>query len=299
MGKYIKSSKEFFIVNENYDYDGGEGEGEGEGEGFFRNYNEDYNEDYLDYNDEYGKPFFTAKLSEDDKRHNVKEVGKNITWYGDPNQMIIVPKESVEYMSGNQFNTKKLFFLRALIETTAYEGGNVEIECDYAACVVLDIQDILEEQTAYYNDEFMEIYDGKESPASTGDEDLDSYIGNEDYIDDTYSDASDDVLEFMNEHKLALTLTYNNLTREDLVEKYKALSTEDEDDDSYFQEYLEYETNILEAKNNKDGDFGKLNVQIRNGNHRALTAIATGEDFICVNLVKEDIIKYKGYYNKV
>lgn len=109
---------------------------------------------------------------------------------------------------------------------------NIEIECSYAMGSIIDIVDIIEEQESFYRGEFGTDYDGKEEPASIGDEELDTYIGNEDYFSDNY-DLSENGVEFFTKHKF--DIVRNNKTEQELK---NILDTFKEDEDSIAFEEL-------------------------------------------------------------
>jgi len=56
---------------------------------------------------------------------------------------------------------------------------------------------------------------------------------------------------------------------------------------------------VKEAKESSSGDLGKFTVQLRDGHHRVMGAIKAGEEFVCLNLAKDDIDTFKGHYKKV
>ena len=56
---------------------------------------------------------------------------------------------------------------------------------------------------------------------------------------------------------------------------------------------------VLKAEADGNGDFDRFKVQLRDGHHRVFAAFAAGERYVCVDLIPEDIIKFKGYYNLV
>ena len=66
-----------------------------------------------------------------------------------------------------------------------------------------------------------------------------------------------------------------------------------------FNEFINLENGIKQSVENKDGDLGKFMVQLRDGHHRVMAAIESGEQYVCLNLAKDDINKFKGYYDKV
>ena len=47
------------------------------------------------------------------------------------------------------------------------------------------------------------------------------------------------------------------------------------------------------------GDIGNFDVQLRDGHHRVMGAIAAGEQHVCVNLAKEQLGQFDQYINRV
>ena len=237
--------------------------------------------------------YFTTKLPDDVKRLSSKYVGRNVTWYGSPEQMIVIDKDQVEGMWGNVYNPEKMEYLVDLIK---YSDENVELECSYGIGFIIDLTDVIEEQTSYYGGSFSTDYEQKDSPATTGEEEYDKYMGNEDYISDEFVTSSYDVDTFFQDNKLSIVKSKK--TSKELLDEFKKLDV-DIDDYETFNEFIRIENGIKEAVENKDGDLGKFMVQLRDGHHRVMAAIKAGEQKVCLNLVKEDIEKYKGYYDKV
>lgn len=245
--------------------------------------------------------YFSNKLSDDIKENSAEYIGRQVTWYGDPSQMIVVNKNQIEGMWGNIYDSDKMDFLTNLIKSSE---ENVELECSYAYGSVVNFQEIKEHQIANFNNRFEIDYDGIKEPYSIGDADLDEYIGNETYIPDENYTSLTEVDDFFIENKFSLienTKSLEQLKKEfyDLERDSDGEDFKEEKDYNTFNEFIDIETKIKRAIENEDGDLGSFIVQLRDGHHRIMSAIAAGEDKVCVNLVKEDIEKYKGYYTKV
>lgn len=237
--------------------------------------------------------YYNTKLPDDVKRISHKYVGRGVTWYGDPDQMIVIHKDQVEGMWGNIYNPEKLQYVVDMINNSE---DNVEFECSYGIGNIITLTDVVEEQTSEMEGSFMTDYDGKERPASTGDEELDRYLGTEnldefegisDYV------VDDEVFEIFNENKIFVAL--GKVSIDELKKEYFEVS----DDEEALNKFLEYEAMVKEANDNKSGDLGKFMVQLRDGHHRVMGSIKAGEEYVCVNIPKEQIERFKGYYNKV
>lgn len=240
--------------------------------------------------------YFNPTLSKDVKKFSKKFEGRNVVWYGDPDQMIVIHKDSVEGMWGNIYYPEKLEQLSDLILN--YEG-KVELECSYGHGGVIDLTDVVEEQQAYLQDRFEVDYDGKNRPASLGDDDLNRYVGTEEIGDLDFISSyvtQQEVQDFFENYWTSFAK--GRVSLDQLKEEFKQLEPSEEEVEA-FREFIELESGVKEAIENKRGDIGKFTVQLRDGHHRVTAAINAGEEYICVNLDKEHIEKYKGYYKKV
>jgi hypothetical protein len=245
--------------------------------------------------------YFSEKLSDEIKENSAEYVGRSVTWYGDPNQMIVINKSQIEGMWGNIYDSEKMKFLTNLIKNSE---ENVEIECSYGIGDIVNFQEIKEHQISKNEGSFDTDYDGIDEPYSIGDEELDDYIGNETYIPDENMTSITEVDDFFIENKFKiaeniksveeLKKEFYNLERDEDGEDFK-----EESDYEAFNEYVRIEQEIKDAIKNKEGDIGLFTVQIRDGHHRIMSAIAAGEDKVCLNLTKEGIKKFKGHYQKV
>lgn len=235
---------------------------------------------------------YTEKLDSDTKRLSAEYIGKNIKWYGVPDQMIVIHKDYVEGMWGNIYDSDKMDNLVSMIDNAE---DHIELECSYATGSIITFTDIKEEQAAMYNEEFAVIYDGKETPASIGDEELDQYIGN-------------DTLDDVNGFDLSVFIKY----KFDIAEGHKSPkelytileSTFDMFDDfkDEFEEFIERELELKNAiEHSKYSDIGDFQLTLRDGHHRVFGAIKSGENYICANLDKNDLPLIDGlkYVHKV
>ena len=164
---------------------------------------------------------------------------------------------------------------------------------------MVDLTNIREHQEAVQTDNFMTDYEGHESPYSTGDNELDKYIGTEDMRDQdfVYMITSDpNILKFFDEHKY--DLLNGKETEESLIQKFNELNP-DEDDLTAFEEFISLEDALMDAFRRQTGDIGKFKLQLRDGHHRVMGAIKAGEDYVCANLEKSQLGRFNDYIRKV
>lgn len=240
--------------------------------------------------------FFNKTLDNNIKKLSKKYVGNRVIWFGDPNQMIVISKDNIHGMWGNIYDSEKLESVKKMILNS---DDYIEFECSYGIGSVVDIRDIIEHQESHINGHFDTDYDGHDKPYSTDDFELDNYLGVENFDDlnfINYGDIDEDKLEFFKKYKF--DLSDNKFTEDELLAEYKKLSPSEDEIDN-FNTFIELENKITQAINNNDGDLGNFSLQLRDGHHRVMGAIAAGEQNVCVNLVKEDVIKYKNYINIV
>lgn len=251
--------------------------------------------------------YYNTTLPDDVKKHSNRYVGRGVVWYGDPAQMIVIHKDFVDGMWGNIYHPEKLKFVEDLIRNSE---DYVEFECSYATGGVIDFGDVYEEQLAYHQDRFVIDYDGKDEPASLGNDFLDNYAGVEDLGE---TDALNwlmwddiDLYRLLENNRFFLVTTHKTLDQlkqevQELRKKTIAETGEDfsENDMEFYEEFIKTEMALEEAVDNQEGDIGDFHVTLRDAHHRVFGAIASGEQYICVNLDIDDINKYKGYYNKV
>jgi len=250
-----------------------------------------------------GKPisesYFNTELPEEDKAGKARYIGRDVAWYGYPNQMIVIHKDFVHGMWGNIYDPEKLQYVVDMIQNEDDRDGIVEFECSYGMGSIITLTSIEEQQQSYHNDEFTQDYDGLDNPASTGNEELDRYLGVE-YMDelDFVSDwgSSPDVVRFFSANRGMIAR--GKQTPESLTQTFKTLSPDEEELEA-FKEFLRIEGELKQAQDTNQGDFNKFMVQLRDGHHRVMGAIEAGEDYICINLVEEDIKDFEGRYRLV
>ena len=257
----------------------------------------DYDEDE---NDDENQEYFNAKLSDDVKRTSKAFHGRNVIWYGTPGRMVYLTKDEVEGMWGNIYNNNKLESLKNLIINYP---DNVEIECSYGHGSVVTIIDIKEEQEAVQGDRFDIDYDGSIEPSSTGDDMLDEYLGKELEDMDWYDlDWLNDDIE--NQEAMGKYLERNKISLaqgksfDDLKKEFNTFNPTPIQIET-FNNIVEINNMLLKAEADGDGDFDRFKVELRDGHHRVFAAFAAGERYVCVDLIPEDIIKFKDYYNLV
>jgi hypothetical protein len=85
---------------------------------------------------------------------------------------------------------------------------------------------------------------------------------------------------------------------DELIREFNTLDPSETEMET-FKEFIDMETSLKAANDKNDGDFNKFKVQLRDGHHRVFAALDAGEQFVCVDLPKEDIAKFKGYYKLV
>lgn len=230
--------------------------------------------------------YFNVTLPDNIKRLSKRYIGRGVTWYGDPEQMIVIHKDYVDGMWGNIYDMDKFNYVVELIQNSE---DNVEFECSYAMGSMTTFTDIKEEQEANYNGRFEIDYEGKNRPASTGDDGLDVYVGNEDYMDEEYGLSSDEVIKFFDKNKFSMVEFGKSV--DDLKREFMSLDY-DEDDEYAFNEFIEMEVALKEVVDNELGDIGDFRIQLRDGHHRVMGAIEAGERYVCVNLDKDDIKRF-------
>jgi hypothetical protein len=244
-----------------------------------------------------GEEYYSPKLPENIKKHSHKFVGRQVTWYGDPEQMIVIHKSKVHGMWGNIYVPEKQEYLVNLINNSE---ENVEIECSYGIGGLTNLKDVVEEQSAFIEGRFDIDYDGKIEPSSSGDMDLDNYLGHEsvgEFDDISMYIENYDLIELFDDNKLYIAL--GKVSLEDFMKEFHEISDGNNNDLQALKEFLKYEKLVKHAVKNQEGDIGEFTVQLRDGHHRVMSAIESGEDYVCLNLDKESIEKYKGHYKKV
>lgn len=243
---------------------------------------------------------FRLELTPEEKNGKARYVGRNVTWYGYRGNMIVINKDDVYGMWGNVYDHDKLAKVVDMItDYDARHQDTVEFECSYGLGSIITLTDIIEEQQSSHLGDFTTDYEGKDTPATTGSEELDSYLGVE-YMDDLEFVANwvstPNMVRFFDTNRASIAA--GRATVESLTQTFKTLSPDEEEYEA-FKEFIRLETELKEAKDTNQGDFNRFTVQLRDGHHRVMGAIEAGEEFVCVNLVDEDIKEFEGRYHLV
>lgn len=245
--------------------------------------------------------YYTTTLPNDVKARSSKYVGNNVVWYGDPDEMIVVHKSNVNGMFGNVYDQDKMNFIVDMIQNQdGREEQRVELETSYAFGEVVNIIDIKEEQNAQRQDRFQSDYNGLERPRSTGNEELDIYLGVE------YLDEFDGMGDYVENHDLYKIFDNfkgyvgeGQISTDKVISQFNELTDGSEEDKIALKQFLNYENMIKDSITNKTGDIGQFFVQLRDGHHRVMGAIEAGEEYVCVDLGDDGIENFKGFYTKV
>lgn len=237
--------------------------------------------------------YFQTKLPDDVKRLSNKYEGNRVIWYGDPDQMIVVHKDQVHGMYGNVYDSQKLQYVVDMIQNVE-NFDKVEFECSYGLGDVISLDNVMEEQEAYMGGRFESDYMELDEPHTTGDENLDQYLGSEyfDDIDDFY-EIDDDNLRFLERYK---TLIANGNMSPDAIQQEM---TNKLGNIEGLNQFLQFEQELKNSVQNKEGDLGKFEVQLRDGHHRVMGAIKAGEEYVCVNLAKDQLGRFQNYITRV
>lgn len=215
--------------------------------------------------------------------------------------MIVIDKNHVHGMWGNIYDFEKLEYVVEMIQNAE---DYVEFECSYGIGNMADIRDVAEHQNAVLQDRFESDFEGHERPYTTGDKEIDVYLGTEDLGDypiDRYSELRSSVsdpkfIQFFNAHKYDIVNGKN--TEDSLTNLFNQLGPEEEDND-VFNAFIELENRLAQVNANNQGDLNQFNVQLRDGHHRVMGAIKAGEDYVCLNLDKDSIAKFSKYIKRV
>lgn len=240
--------------------------------------------------------YFEPTISDEIKQHSKACEGRDVIWYGNPERMIRVHRDDVEGMWGNIYYEDKLEDVVNMIKNNEEK---VEFETPYAHGDVVDLVEIQEQQTSYQQGGFDVDYEQLNEPYSTGDEYLDEYLGkDEDEIEEVLEGdiENDEIRRFIAMNRT--NIARDNKSPDELWEKFKGFDPEEEEVE-LFKDFVETEDMLKDATKKGYGDIGDFKIQLRDGHHRVMGAIQAGETYVCVDLVEEDIERFKGYYNKV
>ena len=122
--------------------------------------------------------YFTAQLSDEQKRGTKSYRTGGVIWYGTPGRMVVVDVDRVYSREDNIFDSDKLEYVRDMIRDS---NEPVEFLCSYGILERVDFEDILESQS---DDSYGKTY-------SIGNNELDRYIGDSDFIGNEISSDSD------------------------------------------------------------------------------------------------------------
>lgn len=240
------------------------------------------------------KEYFDMKLPEETKKLSNVYSGRAIVWFGDRERMVVVHKDQVHGMYGNIFDHEKLQWLKNVLK---YSEEKIELECSYAMAERVDLSEIEEHQVAVHTDRFMIDYSHHEEPYSTDDDELDKYLGNEDYFDDEgYGPSSIELSQLLNSYKTKIGMGSAKISNfYDELESLKKLDDIIEEGDLKYviPHFIEMEEKVKNAINNEWGDIGMIAIQLRDGHHRVIAAIESGEEYVCVNMAKDDFERFK------
>lgn len=235
--------------------------------------------DLNDYDGEF-EDYYDRPPSEDDLKFAEKNdnfyYGRNVAWIGDNGRMLRVPASELTPREDNIFDFDKMAAVKKHIENSEEQ---VIFEAPIAQIVVVDFNLIEDTQKSYYSGGFETDYNINE-PFSLGDEDLDMYVGNpEKWNDENCIPSYDDVLLFEKDPK--------EWIKDWSMDEDPSEWTEDEKEDyesmlEAIEQHKNVRNEIKEAVENEDGDIGEYWVDLRDGNHRAFGAIASGEPFVWV-----------------
>lgn len=251
--------------------------------------NEDYKyDDYDDEDDDVEETHFTSTLPDEEKRGRVSYTGRNITWFGTAGVAAIIPIDLIDGTEGNQYDEDKLESLYNQINELP---RNIELATSYCAPYMITIGIIKEEQESYHTGRFETDYDGRETPLTTGDSDLDFYIASYDTLDEVIENSSYEENLFKKYH---MDIGTGRKTLEQLKHDFDTLM---EEDDTYREEIEEgigemirYENMLKDAIANEYGDINTMRFQLRDGNHRFTVAKRLGEKAILCDIAKSSQI---------
>lgn len=165
--------------------------------------------------------------------------GDSVRWIGIQGRMMKLPWDQIASSPMNPFDPRKVSAFQDMIERG-------ERPLLYAPPVYLDritLDDVRESQQAAEREELAEAY-GMTRPYTTGDEELDEFLKDE--------------------------------------EEFLSIYAEDEDDEEVMR--ADMLLRAERAVSDQDGDLGKIVGTLRDGNHRAFGAQLAGEDEVWVTV---------------
>lgn len=168
--------------------------------------------------------------------------GRNVRWVGTPGRMLRLGWDQIQATQGNPFDVDKVGTYAEMIRDGQY-GDKLLMDAPPAMVHLIGLDDVVESREAEKLDELFDSY-GMTRAFTTGDEELDEYLGDTGLYLDRYAADEDD----------AATI------RADMTERAE------------------------EAVSAGDGDLGKVVGYLRDGNHRAFSAQLAGEPYVWVQV---------------
>lgn len=241
---------------------------------------------YYELLKEFDEHRFKRKLSEEEKRGMISWKGHHVEWFGSPETMVVIHKDQVKNRDGNTFYPEKMAHAVELIKG-ADGMDKIEFLTSYGFPETISLTNIIEDHQ----------YDN--GKLTTGDDEIDQYLSNEDYIGDEMLDESE-FIEFVKTNQGSMLA---GKTSEQLTQEFQTLGIwdeyEPEDLEYYFDLFIDLETRLKDAVDTNQGDINKHFVQLRDGHHRVQSAIAAGEEYVCVDIYKDSVEESKGKYHFV
>jgi len=231
------------------------------------------------------------EMPEETKKHRVFHDTRMIRWWGDPRQMVVVHKDRINHRVDNIFYPEKVERFKNFFKEADWRGERVDVECSYAFASVIEIIDVIEQQAAHIGGYLSHDY-GLSVPASTGDEDWDYYLGQEDFeliIEKLmWPSVYRETEAFFSKHRLDI-VKYGK-SPELIKELWKDTPYHDDEEDmEAFDVWMNFQLEMLEGIKKGEGDLGNIDIQIRDSNHRLKAAIAAGEEYVCIEIFEEHL----------
>ena len=252
--------------------------------------------DNIDYYEDTGEDYYPdipKSEIEDEKSKGNIFYGRDINWIGTRGQMIRVPTNNIYPMEDNIFDMKKMRGLQKKIE---YSDEKVFLYAPYVMVSVVSpetIKDVISENYMIN--------------LTTGDEDLDSYLRDEEeWLENNlnlYNFPEGLIDSYDSESILSLEERKDDLMESgDLDEFDKEELSKIIEAQPYINKIKEMQSKYSSLIENPRGDVGELIYQVRDGNHRAFAAKYIGEEYVwCfveenqLNDIKRNPDRYKSY----
>jgi hypothetical protein len=202
--------------------------------------------------------------------------GRRVHWIGERGRTFEIPARYVFARSDNIFDENKLKAVEEKIRNSLPNDPTI-LETPLAHVDRLSLIDIYETRCAYLNDRLSTEY-GFEEPWSGG-EDLDDMIDNPEYLTDLAQ-------EYAGEEVLWDELVEITPTKE--TEDRPYVETVDDSEEAVRLKGM-LENHIREIEDSAKGDIGQYIAQLRDGNHRGLGAINSGEEVIYVKVTNNSL----------